>query len=237
MKFTIGIITDGRNPKALTPVFNSIALNEFYDDMEIIVVGGNETRTVGDYRFIAFDETIKPAWITKKKNMITELAKYDNIVYMHDYISFGTGWAAGFEKFGENFAACMTPIANLDGSRYRDWALWPDDLTDVLGSFNSYYLLPYDAIHLSKYMYFSGAYFVAKKSLMQEFPLDESLSWGQSEDVIWSKQVRQKYDFSLNTNSFVQLLKQKDRVFNDITPAVLSTLNGYDSYRKKLKVV
>jgi hypothetical protein len=77
-------------------------------------------------------------------------------------------------------------------------------------------LIPYDMTHLSKYMYISGSYWVAKKDVMLEFPLDESLSWGEGEDVLWSKQVREKYKFNMNTNSSVFIIKGgKDRVFNE----------------------
>ena len=49
-----------------------------------------------------------------------------------------------------------------------------------------------------------------------EFPLNENLTWGQGEDVLWSKQVREKYEFNMNTNSSVFIIKGgKDRVFNE----------------------
>jgi hypothetical protein len=69
--------------------------------------------------------------------------------------------------------------------------------------------------HLSKYLYFSGAYWVGKKDIMTEFPLNENLLWGQSEDVEWSLRIREKYDFSINKHSSVQLLKYKDRAFDE----------------------
>ena len=46
---------------------------------------------------------------------------------------------------------------------------------------------------------------------MLEFPLDENLIWGQGEDVKWSKEIREKYNFSMNPYSTVQLMVQKDR--------------------------
>ena len=67
--------------------------------------------------------------------------------------------------------------------------------------------------HLSRYMYISGAYWVAKKNIMEEFSLDENRLWGDAEDVDWSIRVREKYNFSMNINSTVHLSKQKDRVF------------------------
>jgi hypothetical protein len=50
---------------------------------------------------------------------------------------------------------------------------------------------------------------------MTEFPLNENLLWGQSEDVEWSLRIREKYDFSMNKHSSVQLLKYKDRAFDE----------------------
>ena len=79
--------------------------------------------------------------------------------------------------------------------------------------------------HLSKYMYISGAYWVAKKQIMEEFPLDESLVWGKGEDVEWSKLVREKYNFSFNRNSSVKFLKQKSICeFYEVDEKTINTL-------------
>jgi hypothetical protein len=189
------------------------------------VVGGKINKTWEHYKFISFDESIKPNWITRKKNIITENAKYDNIVYMHDYIVLNPGWFKGFETFGDKFNICMTRIENQNGSRYRDWTLWPDD-AKKFGIMDLNVALPYDVTNLSKYMYFSGAYWIAKKEVMQRFPLDESLSWGESEDVLWSKQVREHYTFSMNVHSSVKLQKLKDPVVHPINPELLIKLQN-----------
>ena len=233
MKITFGIITaaDSRGyiPSRINDVFASIATDESYDDIEVLVVGGNETKTWEHYRFIAFDESQKDKWITRKKNIITAEAKYDNIVYMHDYVKLGRGWYKGMEEFGENWDVLMTPIKNQDGTRYRDWSLWPHDLDKVWGPHCRECLIPYTETELSKLMYISGAYWIAKRKVMQEFPLNEDLSWGQSEDVEWSKRVRQKYKFSINEKSVVWLAQQKDRVFTEPTPETLKKVKEYNA--------
>ena len=228
MKFTFGIITSpdqyGQLPNQLNRIFESITDQESYDDSEIIIVGGRENKSEGAYKFISFDETTKSKWITRKKNIITENAKYDNIVYMHDYVSLMPGWYKGFEIYGDKFDICMTPILNYDGTRFRDWTLWPHDVEHIMGMGNRKCLLPYETDCFTKYMYISGAYWVAKKSVMEKFPLNEKLSWGEGEDVEWSKQVREQYQFSINVHSPVRLLKYKDKVFNDATPELISQL-------------
>ena len=229
MKFTFGIITSQDYASyvpnhSLTSIFDSIAAEQIDDDVEVLVVGGSKSWTREEYRFIAFDETQKKAWITRKKNIITAEAKYDNIVYVHDYVVLQPGWYKGMKEFGDNWDILMTPILNADGSRFRDWTLLPHDILTPDGSSNLNALLPYDVEDLSKFMYISGAYWIAKRRVMQGFPLDETLSWGESEDVKWSKQVREKYNFKLNPHSSVKLLKQKDRVFSEATPELIKEL-------------
>jgi len=216
MKFTFGIITGGGNDGFLNMVIDSIEKQQI-PDYEIVIVGG---QSVGRNTIhIPFDETIKSKWITRKKNLITENAKYENIVYLHDYILLGDGWYKGFLRIGNDFDICMNVIKNSNGRRFRDWTLWADlsPLLKVINqnevdhiSHNRNFLLPYDVDYMSKYQYISGSYWVAKKEVMLENPLDEKLLWGQGEDVEWSKIVREKYKFMMNPHSYVKFIKMKN---------------------------
>jgi len=212
MNFTFGIITSSANPIIdLNKIINSIIqLN--IPNYEIVIIGGNKEYQSNNLSIYRFEENPNGAWITKKKNLITKYAKYENIVYMHDYIIFDKDWYANFLNFGNDFKVCMNQIINTDGTRFRDWTLWAESAEEI-GVSNPYYLIPYDIRNLSKLMYFSGSYWVAKKNVMEEFLLNENLFWGQSEDVEWSKRIRQKYNFSINENSKVQLLKYKNPAF------------------------
>ena len=204
MNFTFGIITVFGNEHYVSGVITSIRkLN--IPNYDIVVVGGPEI--VGDdIIHIPFDEHEKHMWITRKKNIITKKAKYSNIVYLHDYVSFEQDWYHGYLKFGDDFQISMNIIKNQNGERFRDWCLWDANIINNSGPC----LIPYNIKELSKHMYISGSYWVAKKHVMEEYPLDENLSWGQSEDVEWSKRVTCKYSFSMNEHSTNVLLKQKD---------------------------
>ena len=96
--------------------------------------------------------------------------------------------------------------------------MWPhnDSSVDEIIADNAC-LLPYDVSNLSKYMYISGAYWVAKKYVMEEFPLNENLVWGESEDVEWSKRIREVYKFSFNKYSKTFLQKIKNPQFKKIS--------------------
>lgn len=215
MNFTFGIVTSGAADDNVNVVIDSIEkLN--IPEYEIIVVG-NSYVSRENTTIVPFDENVRPAWITRKKNIITQLARYENVVYSHDYIVYNHDWYQGWVEYGSDYKVCMNRILNADGTRYRDWCIWPhnNNFVDGIVTRQRGCLIPYDMTHLSKYLYFSGAYWVGKKDVMTEFPLNENLLWGQSEDVEWSMRIREKYKFSINKNSSVQLLKYKDRAFDE----------------------
>ena len=214
MKFTFGIVTSGLDERVQI-VINSIEqLN--IPEYEVLIIG-NSSVSRDRTRIIPFNENERPAWITRKKNLITQHAKYDNVVYAHDYLYYDKDWYEGWLKYGEDYKVCMNRLINADGTRYRDWCIWPhnNNFVDGIVTRQRGCLLPYDMNHLSKYLYFSGAYWVGKKDVMTEFPLNENLLWGQSEDVEWSMRIREKYDFSMNKHSSVHLMMYKDRAFDE----------------------
>ena len=214
MDFTFGIITGGKNDFMINEIIDSIE-KESIPNYEIIIVGNcNVNRK--NVKILSFDETKKSGWITKKKNIITQESKYDNIVYLHDYIKLIEGWYNGQLISGDKFSVRMDKIINNNGERFRDWCIWPHNGNDMDNFIGHDCLIPYEITHLTKYMYISGSYWIAKKNVMTEFPLNENLSWGQGEDVLWSKQVRERYQFEMNKNSSVFIMKpSKDRAFNE----------------------
>ena len=223
MNFTFGIVTSGLDDRVQIVIDSIEKLN--IPEYEVIIVGNSKVQR-DRTTIIPFNENERPAWITKKKNLITQHAKYENVVYAHDYIYYKEDWYKGWLEYGDDYKVCMNRILNGDGTRYRDWCIWPHNgnYVDGLCTRQRGSLLPYDMTHLSKYLYFSGAYWVGKKDVMTEFPLNENLLWGQSEDVEWSMRIRQKYDFSMNKHSSVQLMMQKDRAFDESDELMIQQL-------------
>lgn len=214
MNFTFGIITYKDNESLINQIIDSIEFQNI-PNYEIIVVGSCDIDRK-NLKVIPFDESIKPSWITRKKNIITENSKYENIVYLHDYIVFENDWYEGQLKSGNNFQIRMDKIVNPDGSRFRDWVIWPHNDNEMDNFIGMDGLIPYDMTHLSKYMYISGSYWIGKKDIMIQFPLDEALAWGEGEDVEWSKRIRESVDFNMNINSTVKIGKGfKCRIFNE----------------------
>jgi len=234
MKFTFGIITGGNSDHSLNLIIDSIE-SQGISEYEVLIVGNSNVFRKNTF-VISFDETKKQAWITKKKNLITTNAKYENIVYSHDYVVFEPDWYKGYLKFGENFKVCMNKFVNPDYSRFRDWVIWPcnNNFMDDIVLPNRECLIPYEMTHLSKYQYISGTYWVAKRDVMLKFPLDENLSWGQGEDVVWSKNVRSKYTFSMNPHSTVKSLKFKNPAFNIASEETIKKLMAISSLQREI---
>ena len=124
-------------------------------------------------------------------------------------------------KFGNDFKLASTVTLNNNGERYRDWILLWDAIEGVP---KMQFILPYHETRLSKYMYLNGSYWVAKKHVMEEFPLDEELVWGQGEDVVWSRLVSQTYDFSMNVNSTAIMLKHNGRAWDYMSDGVYNNV-------------
>jgi len=187
-------------------------------DYEIIIVGSNSKNKnfeSGSVKFIDFDEKVKDKWITRKKNIIIENSVFENIVIIHDYVIFDPDWYSGYLKFDSDWDVSMCKIFNKDGVRWRDWILWwcgtaPYKLEHkgVLLAPNR--LLYDDNKYINSEMYINGTVIIGKKNFLIKNKLDEKLTWGQGEDCEWSSRCRGNWNYKMNTNSKLRLLKQHD---------------------------
>jgi hypothetical protein len=199
MKFTFAITTDYSNWEQLEEVYRSI-INLNIPEYEVLTIGpGERTYNNENFRFIDFDESQKERWVTRKKNILCQEAKYNNIVLMHDYYVFDENWYNSYLKFGEDWDVCSNAQLLQNGKRhFTDWVLWD---YPILPRYTS---IPYDEWTLSQYMYMSGGYMLVKKALMLDFPFNESLTWGQADDVEWSFSVRGRTTWKCNGNAIVR---------------------------------
>lgn len=172
---------------------------------EILVIGGSGSKFGGDlqdFTKIDFDESVKRGWITKKKNDIAKIAKYDNLVICHDYFLFHRNWYDGYLKIYEDFVKsniCCNPVYMIDGRReYTDWVTWdhPDHGRQASLNYNDW--------EQTKHQYISGGYFVTKKEFFMNNPLNENLSSHDGEDVEWSLRIRNQAKIICNPNSYVK---------------------------------
>ena len=245
MRFTFGIVTRGDSNDFVNKIIDSIEANEIPEYEIFIVSGENFPYERKNTYVIPFNMNIKKGWITKKKNLIARLANYENLVIMHDYITLDPGWYKGFLEYGDNFTYLVTPIRNLDGTRYLDYTLTPyfhafqyppsnNQFQMFLhGYFMNNALLPYtfEGTHGSgRYKYINGAYFVIKTKVILEIPQNEGRCWGDAEDMEYAIELhRRGYFIKCNPHSSVHLLKQKGipEWAKEADPFMVSLLKGY----------
>jgi len=228
-KWTFGISL-GESPYHVGDIVSSIRNQSVaMKDYEIILIGNCQHPLVksiegSDIKKIEFDESIKNRWITKKKNIIAQEAKFDNISIHHDYVFLHRDWYRYFLDFKEDWNVCMTRIENLNGSRYRDWVTWSwtsnIDYVDYLDNSRTHE------------MYVSGCYWCVKKNFMLQHPLDENKCWGQGEDVEWSERIRvdNLWKYCCNWKSKVLLKNNKDSYIPHTND---STLGWYSNWNKQ----
>ena len=220
MDFSFGVITGGGNDARIEEIISSIA-SLGIPNYEILVVGSCDLKGK-NLTVLPFDETVKRAWITKKKNLITENAKFENIVYLHDYFRFDSNWYLEFKKFGNDFEVANCRILNIDGTRYRDLCLWHRNhtLLDWI-VFPNRTLIPYELGDEVPSLYISGGFWIAKKDFMLRHPLDESLVAMEAEDVEWSNRIQKVTKIKFNEKSVVQMLKHNHVIYQ--SPGKLRT--------------
>jgi hypothetical protein len=221
---TFGIVTSKSTENYLEKIIESIRKQKIpTGSYEILIVGDCSIPNDEDLRILRFDESHKRMWITKKKNLISEKSQFEIIVYMHDYLYLSDDWYSNFLEFGTDWDICMNQLINEEGDRILDWMGLPDD--KVYGNV----VLPYDYPGSSG-MYIPGYFWICKRSVMLEFPLNEEFVWGEGEDIEWSKRVLggfpplwlkniedfksghikiKSHRYSMNKNSIIKTLKRK----------------------------
>jgi hypothetical protein len=211
MKFTFGIVTAGTNDILLENLINSIYLQQI-PEFEIIIVGSTSIKQTANIILIPFDESIRSGWITKKKNIIYNRAKYDNLIMVHDYYLFSKGWYNGFLTFGDDYDVCVNKILTINGERYIDYLISPFGLNGVT---NRRHFLPYDlklTPQLSRLCYISGGYYCIKKDIALKYLYDERLSYNLAEDMeLFQRLGSNNITIKFNNFSEVTLQKYKER--------------------------
>lgn len=195
MKFSFGILTLYENTEQIQGVIDSIEALKI-PEYEILLIGPKNDQFKNG---IEFDETEKEGWITRKKNVLVDSAKYDNVVVMHDYYTFDKDWYTNFVEFGDEWDVCSNAQQLINGNRhFTDWVTWDSPI------FPRYTAMAYDDWSHTRCMYQSGGYMIVKKDFYKKFPMNEEMTWGTAEDVEWSLRMRTSALWKCNGKSIVK---------------------------------
>lgn len=193
-QWTFGIVTNGKRKDFIDRAISSIrSLN--IPQYEIVLCGTFQGEVAGDIRYIAFTENDDKGWITKKKNLICENARYENIAVIHDRIYFDESWFEGIKKWGNYFDVLSCPVMlSLKNGQIisSNWETVKDDfkLKDDYRLFHSNGIL--DVSDWDKNVIIPGPLIILKKHIWSCEKWNEHLFWGQGEDIEYSHRQHQK---------------------------------------------
>jgi hypothetical protein len=229
---SFAIVTNGNSDPNLENTVKSI-MDLDLESFEIIIVGRSEFPEPS-VKCIAFDESVRDGWITKKKNLAVTRSQGDIVVILHDYMKLNQDWTrSNVEAFtNSTWDVAMCRITNPDGTRWVDWTLWTQNNFGIRWWFNRTLanLVPYTTENLTRFMYVGGAVMIVRREFMLDNPLDENLAWGESEDVEWSLRVRKFWNYKMFPDLSITSQKQKFKhfrpmgVFSKILMGFYSTL-------------
>ena len=121
--WTFGIITNWMRAEWIEKVIQSI-LKQKIPNFEVIICGKLIDRSIIEkynLKYIEFTEKDEIWWITKKKNLVVENAKYENLMIMHDKIILDDNWYNWMQKYWNHFESLSCVTKNSEGKRYSDW--------------------------------------------------------------------------------------------------------------------
>lgn len=215
---SFAIVTGGNNDHYLQNTVNSI-LDLDLESFEIIIVGRSKFPNPS-VKCVAFDESVRDGWITRKKNLAVSHSQGNIVVILHDYMKVNKDWTRSNVEALSNstWDVAMCRITNPDGSRWVDWTLWTQNSIGIRWWFNSTRanLVPYNTTNLTRFMYVGGAVIIVRKEFMLKNPLDENLAWGEGEDVEWSLRVRKFWNYKIFPEMSITSQKHKFEHFKQM---------------------
>lgn len=188
---TIGILTLGDRPRELEDLLSSVQTH-CHLPHEVIIVSPRAVDTSayqGELHHISFTERDDHGWITRKKNLLCDRARYSDIIVCHDRFHFSKDFFSFFESWGSSYGIAGPKVRLPDGKRGLDWGV-------VRGSNHTWSrggLLEYR--DCSPHAYIPGGVTMIRKSFWQEFPWAEDLFWNEHEDVELCRRIQRAGEF------------------------------------------
>ncbi|GIU68970.1 MAG: hypothetical protein KatS3mg002_0206 [Candidatus Woesearchaeota archaeon] len=197
--WSFGIITRGITDNIVDEIIENIREQKI-PHYEIIVCGKYAGKYLNskDVKYIYFMEKDDKGWITKKKNIICENAKYENLFVMHDRIKLHNNWFSGMKKYGNNWEILSCIILH-NGKRTYDWLSLKYPLEDIRSK--CYLGSHLDYSDWDKWIYIDGGMIIMKKYVWEKVPWENARYYAEAEDSKLSQdQVR--YGFLIRFNPY-----------------------------------
>lgn len=188
---SFGVITNATTVEGIMPFVDSVLAIAGLDATarQIVVCGprvlGNAmVREKLDVTFVEEPDAFTDrGWITRKKNLVVQAARYETIVLCHDRYVVPTDFMQLLRAFGGDFDTLVPRQIRPDGARYPDWV--------TLGSawhWGAPAMLHYD--DWTPFIYINGGAIIAKVALLREIPWNDLVFWNQAEDVELTRRLQ-----------------------------------------------
>ena len=170
------VITGGQRPAKLKNLIESIHVQGI-PQYEIIVAGIHENRP--DIIYLPMPEAAAGGRTSVLRNTAAARSKYNHLVFIDDDIVLDEKWFAGIKPHlsKHDFLACK--LLNPDGTRHWDWS--------TFGGARGHALLDYDAV--DDHLYLTSGICAIKTEVWEKIKWDETLGFGECEDVDFSQRV------------------------------------------------
>lgn len=220
------------NPEWLDALIQSIKAQKV-PEYEILLVFNKGTKKYDADLSDNIQYLETDGWIPQKKNLISWMAQYENLVIVHDYYLFDDDWYDGVKEFNASVDGKWQVVNNFvlrgeDGERGPDWVINPNYMkkfldnpenSDILSELKSLYptenhpmyvvgLSPHEK-RLTPLQYVSGGFIMCKKFVLIYNQFDENMKPGESEDLEWFERIKKSRDYAHVFNPFSIVYTQK----------------------------
>lgn len=200
--WTFGILTSGESPRAADMTRAILALD--LPEVEVVFCGPRPSGVPVDDRVRAIDlDAPEPrGWISRKKNLLADAARFENLCLLHDRFVVTPEWARALREYGSCFSILTFPqvyFADLDRrfpQRYADYQVLHQQhgvneaLAHRVFAGERVLYAPYDDFYETAFC--CGGLYLAKKSLWTTVRQDEALYHCEWEDIVFGLECQRR---------------------------------------------
>jgi hypothetical protein len=200
--WTFGILTSGASAQAAEMA--KAILNLDLPNVEVIFCGPRPAGVPNDARVSAIDldEPEPRGWITRKKNLIADRARYDNLCLLHDRYVVTPDWAEALNAYGPCYSFLTFPQVYYAGveqhfpQRYPDYQLLAQEqgIQGALlsGVYDADRIFHPDYDDFSETAFCCGGLYLARRSLWNLVRQNEALFHCEWEDVSFGLECQRR---------------------------------------------
>ena len=200
--WTFGILTSGASAQAAEMASAILSLD--LPNVEVIFCGPRPAGVPNDPRVSAIDldEPEPRGWITRKKNLIADRARFDNLCLLHDRYVITPDWADALSTYGPCYSFLTFPqvyyagVDNQFPQRYPDYQLLAQDrgIQGALATsvYDADRVFHPDYDDFSETAFCCGGLYLARRSLWNLVRQDEALFHCEWEDISFGLECQRR---------------------------------------------